>query len=540
MKTVGIMGTIKNSCTSNSNSNLGNTLSTGTDNRIKTSIKKNVISNSNIEGGQTLLNNFSSLGSKRYGEKLREKKNYVLNVSSYPSDSKMRENISTLKEQSKTEYDTDNTNKIINLNYYNSLNTEKESNNKNTTFKLYKIYNPVNIEYTQIKKPITTYNKDTKNISIDQHKNNRMIQTKITKTNTKINKYRDTRGDNDVLKQKVQTKIETKIDKSKYKITPVIHENPNNYRTTKVLKKTEEADINDVNLFRNIKNKYLLKQISNYLQKEKFLNIIKYNKEIQNRLEININDYINCSKIEIEIILWEGKKYLPFNFINVNKEDEPYFHFYFDDNEKEIKKHTLKDEDKVNKIKVIIDHEVKSLKKLFYLCYNNKKITFKKFYRNNIKDMSYMFGESQGLIELDLSNFNTNNTTDMSGMFANCPSLKVLNLINFSTNKVNNMSRMFQGCKSLKQLDLSSFDTNNVTDMYLMFAFCEGLENLNLSNFNTKNVVDMRKMFIYCFWLNEINISNFIINEATEWSDMFQGCSGLLTKKIRDKIKIIK
>ena len=363
--------------------------------------------------------------------------------------------------------------KLLNVNQYNSLIIKEESNKNNTTFKLYKIYNPVKSDYTQIKKPITTYNKDTKNISIDQHKNNTMIQTKITKTNTKNNKYRDRRGDNDVLKQKVQIKIETKIDKSKYKITPVIHESPNNYRTTKMLKKTEEADINDFNLFRNFKNKYLLKQLFNYLQKEKLLNIIRYNKEIQNRLEININDYIKCSKIEIEIILWEGKKYPPFYFINVNKEDEPYFHFYFDDNEKEIKKHTLNDEDKVNKIKVIIDHEVKSLKKLFYLCYYNKKITFKKFYRNNIKDMSYMFGECQGLIELDLSNFNTNNATDMSGMFYNCPYIKVLNLTNFSTNKVNNMSRMFQGCKSLKQLDLSSFDTNNVTDMYLMFAFCQ-------------------------------------------------------------------
>ena len=533
MKNVRMVGRTKNSSTSNSNSNLGNTLSTGTNNRIKTSIKKNVISDSNVGGGQPVLNNFSSLGSRRYGEILKEKKNY-------PFDSKRKENITTLKVQSKTEYDTGNTNKIINVNQYNSLITKEESNNNNTTFKLYKIYNPVKIEYTQIKKSITTYNKDTKNISIDQHKNTAMIQTKITKTNTKNNKYRDRRGDNDVLKQKIQTKIETKIDKSKYKITPVIHKNPNHYRTTKVLKKPEEADINDFNLFRNIKNKYLLKQISNYLQKEKILNIIKYNKKIQNRLEININDYIKCSKIEIEIILWEGKKYLPFDFINVNKEDESYFHFYFDDNEKEIKKHTLNDEDKVNKIKVIIDHEVKSFKKLFYLCYKNKKITFKKFYRNNIKDMSYMFGECQGLIELDLSNFNTNNATDMSGMFYNCPYIKVLNLTNFNTKKVNNMSRMFQGCKSLKQLDLSSFDTNNVTDMYLMFAFCMGLENLNLSNFNTKNVVDMREMFIYCSWLNEINISNFIINEVTKWSDMFKGCSGLLAEKIRDKIKIIK
>ena len=89
---------------------------------------------------------------------------------------------------------------------------------------------------------------------------------------------------------------------------------------------------------------------------------------------------MNCSKIEIEIILWEGKKYLPFDCINVNKEDEPYFHIYYDDNEIEINKYSFEPEEKVNKIKVIIDCEVKSFRKLFYLCHNNKKITFKKFY----------------------------------------------------------------------------------------------------------------------------------------------------------------
>ena len=106
-------------------------------------------------------------------------------------------------------------------------------------------------------------------------------------------------------------------------------------------------------------------------------------------MEININDYIKCSKIEIEIILWEGKHYFPFSFINVNKEDEQYFHVYFDDSEKEAKKYSLGTEEKVNKIKIIIDYGVKSLKKLFYLCYNNKKITFKKFNIYDIKDMSY-------------------------------------------------------------------------------------------------------------------------------------------------------
>jgi hypothetical protein len=33
----------------------------------------------------------------------------------------------------------------------------------------------------------------------------------------------------------------------------------------------------------------------------KSLNIIKYNKKLQKRLNISINDYIECSKIEIQL-----------------------------------------------------------------------------------------------------------------------------------------------------------------------------------------------------------------------------------------------
>ena len=66
-------------------------------------------------------------------------------------------------------------------------------------------------------------------------------------------------------------------------------------------------------------------------------------------------------------------------------------------------------------------------------------IFFKKFYRNNITDMSYMFYECSSLKELNLSNFNTNNVTNMCHMFFGCSILKELNLSNFNTNKVTNM-----------------------------------------------------------------------------------------------------
>ena len=55
--------------------------------------------------------------------------------------------------------------------------------------------------------------------------------------------------------------------------------------------------------FRDVKSNFILKKIFGNLKKKRFLNIIRYNKEIQKRLDVNINDFKNeCSKIELEII----------------------------------------------------------------------------------------------------------------------------------------------------------------------------------------------------------------------------------------------
>ena len=78
----------------------------------------------------------------------------------------------------------------------------------------------------------------------------------------------------------------------------------------------------------------------------------------------------------------------------------------------------------MKKIKIIIDYQVKSFNKLFFKCYCIESINFKKFYRNNIIDMSWMFNGCSSLKELNLTNFNTNNVTDMGEMFCGCKSLK--------------------------------------------------------------------------------------------------------------------
>ena len=271
------------------------------------------------------------------------------------------------------------------------------------------------------------------------------------------------------------------------------------YNILKEKNKNIEINKSNINL-ENIKSDYFLQKIYGNINKKKSLIIVKYNKKIQNRLNLNIKDYIECfeifSSIELEIIL---KRNGYNKFININEHEIFYFHIYFNDNKEETKnKYEINERDNIKKIKIIIDYQVKSFKNLFRYCECIESINFRKFYRNNVNNMSNMFYGCSSLKELNLSNFNTNNVTDMSSMFSGCSSLKELNLSNFNTNNVINMYCMFYKCSSLKELNLSNFNTNNVTNMRSMFYKCSSLKELNLSNFNINNVIDMSYIFYGC------------------------------------------
>ena len=307
---------------------------------------------------------------------------------------------------------------------------------------------------------------------------------------------------------------------------------------------TKKNDLNQTiskNKLENIKSDYFLEKVSNNLSKKKFLEVIKYNKKLQQRLKININNYKKFSEIfssiELELILDENRKG---NFIRINEEDKSYYNIYFNNNKKEIKRTELNEDDKVSKINIIIEYQVKSFENLFYTCDCIESINFKTFSRNNIINMSGMFYGCSSLKKLNLSNFNTINVRNMSYMFYDCSSLKEINLSNFNTINVTDMSCMFFGCISLKEINLSNFNTNNVINMDLIFNKCSSLKELNLSNFNTNNVTNMSYMFGECSSLKEINLSNFTINNNTDMSYMFDLCSNELKNIVRNQDKNFK
>ena len=126
--------------------------------------------------------------------------------------------------------------------------------------------------------------------------------------------------------------------------------------------KTESNKVESKDIFKNLKSDFFLQKIFYNLLKKKSLDIIKYNNNIKKRINISIKDYKEYSEIyspiEIEIkpVINEYG-----DFINMN-ENKIYYHIYFNDNKEEIKRNFLKENENVEKLKIIIDYQINHLR----------------------------------------------------------------------------------------------------------------------------------------------------------------------------------
>ena len=292
----------------------------------------------------------------------------------------------------------------------------------------------------------------------------------------------------------------------------------------------------------NIKSKLILRKIFDILCREDLLRIVKYNKKIQNKLNLKIKDfeeglkYYSLIEFELKIKKDEFGK-----FINVlNEKDKHFYHIYFNDDRIETKRRYVKKNEKIDKIKIVLGYGVLTFEKLFQECRCIESIHFKKFHRINISNMEYMFSRCSSLKEINFEKFITENVANMDSMFSGCSSLEKLNLSNFNTNNVTSMIFMFSGCSSLNELNLSNFNTSNVTNMIFMFSDCSSLKELDVSNFNINKVNDMSLMFSGCFSLETLKLFNCNNYNKANMKYLFNGCSYVLKNEIKSKNYFIK
>ena len=376
---------------------------------------------------------------------------------------------------------------------------------------------------------------------IENNKMNRTIKNKKfnligTIDKTKIRKIRkQTKPKALIIKEENKAQLDNNIPIIKKELTDKIKlniqeniKNKNNKINLKPVSKHKS-------LIDNIRCDYILRFIFDILTEKRNLKIVRRNKLLQEKLNININDYKKY-KNRIEMILipipseeLKNEKNIFINYTEKEKEKEKksLYHIYFNNSREESNRNYITKEDKVNIIRVLLESGIKSLEGLFQDCTCIKRINCIKYKRSDITNMSKMFSGCTSLLFLDISNFITYRVTNMSQMFFDCKALMDLDIINFKTFNVYDMSNMFYGCQSLTDLNLFNFDTSQVRNMYRMFFGCKLLKFLNLSNFQTSNVTNMSHMFFGCQSLNRLNISNFDTFNVTNMSYMFYGCQSL-------------
>ena len=126
-------------------------------------------------------------------------------------------------------------------------------------------------------------------------------------------------------------------------------------------------------MLHKIRSNYILKNIASYLNPRYYLLLYKYNKKLQKKLELTKKDYKAYNQIEIEITPTDLIKNNKNTIINYYYDEKAYYHLFIDD--KELKKRNyFRKKENVKKIKVIIDFEIKSLKRLFHDCKYIKEI----------------------------------------------------------------------------------------------------------------------------------------------------------------------
>ena len=98
----------------------------------------------------------------------------------------------------------------------------------------------------------------------------------------------------------------------------------------------------------NLKSDFFLIKVFNMMEKYKMLEIMKYNKKLQKRFNLNINNYKEYSQLysSIEIELKLDKKFSG-KFINIPDSMKDYYHIYFDNSKEETNKTCLNKNEKI-------------------------------------------------------------------------------------------------------------------------------------------------------------------------------------------------
>ena len=195
-----------------------------------------------------------------------------------------------------------------------------------------------------------------------------------------------------------------------------------------------------------------------------------------------------------------------------------------------------------------------------------------------VENMTYMFGSTTALVDIDFSNFDTSHVTNMNRVFYMSTSLRSLDLSNWRTSNVTDMYSLFYGMTALEELNISNWDfrnyspsplirnifgydstrlkkltvdnaifgadmsyafaslesmeyfsaknvdTSRATTFYYMFNNAKKIKYMDLSSFDTSNVTNMSYVFYECSLLEEVYFGDWNTNKVTTFRCLFYDC----------------
>ena len=296
--------------------------------------------------------------------------------------------------------------------------------------------------------------------------------------------------------------------------------------------------------FAKVKSNVVCRLITKFMPSIRVLKTFNYNKSIQKRINLSIDDYIDISS-DIVVASFDRNLF-------INKGVRQILESRFRNNEHRLVIDTVEEPNKVIVIccygKRLVDPRLPKclayylyeaeeigivskkppvvLKNLFSGAHNVKYINMQELNAEYVKDITGMFENCVNLEQLDLSKFKINNLEKMSNLFYGCTSLETLDIPYLNTTSVKDMSNVFYECSNLKHLRFN-FNTENVIDMVNMFYGCRNLKYLDLSEFYCPNLRNISGMFVDCSDLEDLDIRRFSSLEIIYANETFKNCKSL-------------
>ena len=152
------------------------------------------------------------------------------------------------------------------------------------------------------------------------------------------------------------------------------------------------------------------------------------------------------------------------------------------------------------------------------------------FNTRNVTNMGRMFSRTSSIQQLDLTHFNTGNVVAMNDMFSLMTSLTQINFgANFDTSNVTDMTGMFYQSTGLVNLDLSHFNTRKVKSMNSMFSQMSGLTILDISNFETPSLENAGSMFAIDPGFSD-NLEKIYVNQDFDTSKLTSSTNAFIRR----------